>query len=168
MTTGSDQPPSRPQPPAAAACCVYKQKGKDKMSKKKDKGILLSPKHGVNPTLLKCFWCGGDAGIALLGKLKGDAEAPRKICLNLEPCDACKAKFKQGVQLIEVTDDGSRFKGNDAFALKDPDGHTHWPTGRFAVLREDKPKGLKAGQRSICDTATMDLILDIAKDKEGK
>lgn len=150
------------------ACCVHKQKGKDEMSKKKDKGIQLSPKHGVNPTLLKCFWCGGDMGLALLGKLKGDAEAPRETCLNLEPCDACKAKFKQGVQLIEVTDDGSRFKGNNAFALKGNDGHVHWPTGRFAVLREGGIKDRKAGQIALCDKETMDLVLGIAKEKEGK
>ena len=166
MTAPGDQP----QPsavPAAAACCVHKQKGKDEMSKKNDKGIRLSPQHGVNPTLLKCFWCGGDAGIALLGKLKGDAEAPRETCLNLEPCDACKAKFKQGVQLIEVTEDGSRFNGNNAFALKDQDGQLHWPTGRFAILREGVIKDRKAGQTALCDTETMDHVLG-PRQKEGK
>lgn len=137
------------------------------MSKNKDKGIPLSPKHGVNPTLLKCFWCGGDAGIALLGKLKGDAEAPHETCLGLEPCDACKARFRQGVQLIEVTDDGSRFGGNPRFAFTGHNGRQRWPTGRFAVLREgsDIVRRFKAGQHALCNTATMDAVLGVGSKK---
>lgn len=38
--------------------------------------IKLSPKHGVNPSILHCICCGKDYGIAMLGKLKGDKEAP--------------------------------------------------------------------------------------------
>ncbi|KPK66693.1 MAG: hypothetical protein AMS21_00635, partial [Gemmatimonas sp. SG8_38_2] len=35
----------------------------------KEPGIILSDQHGVNPTLLKCEWCGKDTGtIALVGK----------------------------------------------------------------------------------------------------
>ena len=37
--------------------------------------ITLSPKHGVNPSVLCCICCGKDYGVAMLGKLKGDKEA---------------------------------------------------------------------------------------------
>ena len=37
--------------------------------------IKISQKHGVNPTIPICFWCGKEKNeIALLGKLPGDAE----------------------------------------------------------------------------------------------
>lgn len=69
----------------------------------KDKGIKLSPKHGVNPSVLHCTCCGKDYGIALLGKLKGDKEAPRDIAQGL--CDQCKGVIDQGgCMFIEVRD----------------------------------------------------------------
>lgn len=42
------------------------------------KGIRVSEKHGVNPSITICPICGKETSIALLGKLKGDKEAPRK------------------------------------------------------------------------------------------
>lgn len=42
------------------------------------KNIILSEKHEVNPSITVCPICGKEIGIALLGKLKGDEEAPRK------------------------------------------------------------------------------------------
>lgn len=42
------------------------------------KNIIFSEKHGVNPSITVCPICGKEIGIALLGKLKRDEEAPRK------------------------------------------------------------------------------------------
>ena len=69
----------------------------------KDKGITLSPKHGLNPSLLKCPICGKDTNeIALLGKLKDDAEAPRYMMSN-NPCPDCQEHLDKGDRiLIEV------------------------------------------------------------------
>lgn len=53
---------------------------------KKD-GIELSPNYGLNPSLLRCPICHKDMGIALLGKLKGDAEAPKYM--DSELCEDC-------------------------------------------------------------------------------
>lgn len=65
--------------------------------------IKLSPKHGVNPSILHCVCCGKDYGIAMLGKLKGDMEAPRDIYQGL--CDQCQGVIDQGGCLfIEVVD----------------------------------------------------------------
>lgn len=69
--------------------------------------IKLSEKHGLNPCMLRCPVCGGDAGIALLGGLPGDKEAPRYAAAG-EPCDACKAIQETKVQLIEVDSSGAR------------------------------------------------------------
>jgi len=69
----------------------------------KEKEITLSPRHGLNPSLLKCPICGKDTNeIALLGKLKDDAEAPRYMMSN-NPCPDCQEHLDKGHRiLIEV------------------------------------------------------------------
>ena len=66
------------------------------------KSIKLSEKHGVNPSITTCFYCGEATGIALMGKLKGDAEAPKECCCSIEPCDKCKEKYKDHLLVVEV------------------------------------------------------------------
>lgn len=75
--------------------------------------IVLSEKHGVNPGLDLCFYCGEH--------LPGDREAPRERVIDLEPCGACSERFKGagGVRLIECYDD----------TATDPR-----PTGRWCVV----------------------------------
>lgn len=107
------------------------------------KGLLVSPKHGVNPSMELCFWCGEVKGIALLGKLKGDAEAPKEIVLNYEPCDKCKELFEQGILIVEVTttpmqQDKLPFQHN-------PNEPPIYPTGRHLVL---KPEALAEDARN--------------------
>jgi hypothetical protein len=65
--------------------------------------IRLSEKHGVNPSLAICFFCGKDTGeIILPGRLPGDAEAPRRAVWGYEPCPQCAQFMGQGVILISV------------------------------------------------------------------
>lgn len=65
--------------------------------------ITLSPKYGANPSVLRCICCGKDYGVAMLGKLKGDKEAPREIFQGL--CNDCEEVVKQGgAMIIEVVD----------------------------------------------------------------
>lgn len=96
------------------------------------KSIRLSEKHGVNPTLGVCFWCGEDTGeIALLGYMgKGDPEAPRRTVLNYDPCPKCKELWKQGTALIEVSD-VPRNDGQPAIQKG------YYPTGRYSVIKTE-------------------------------
>jgi hypothetical protein len=67
--------------------------------------IRLSSKHGVNPAIPVCFFCGKDKNeIILAGHLKGDIEAPRKAVWDKKPCDECESYMKQGVMLVSVKD----------------------------------------------------------------
>ena len=95
--------------------------------------IKISPKHGVNPSLLKCFWCGEDMGIALMGKLKGDAEAPKYVFGGYEPCGKCKKKFAEGVLLMEA-DSWPVFEGQPAMQ-KDV-----YPTGKHLIMKREAAK----------------------------
>lgn len=87
--------------------------------------IRLSQKHGVNPSLEQCFFCGKDKGLILFGRLPEDKEAPRKVCMNHEPCDECAGHMKKGIILVSVA---------DSAADDDPNPYR---TGCMAVVTEN-------------------------------
>lgn len=113
--------------------------------------IYLSEKHGVNPSVQKCFWCNKDIGVALFGRLPadraekmfgkeyardnlirnntGEVEAPRAVVLSYEPCEGCEvwAHSKQGVFFVEV--------------MPDEQGELR-PTGKFNCVREGAVKNM--------------------------
>lgn len=68
----------------------------------KDDEITLSPKHGLNPSLMQCPICHKDLGVALFGQLKNDEEAPKTCDLYL--CDECKKEY---ITVLEAKDDKS-------------------------------------------------------------
>jgi hypothetical protein len=97
-------------------------------------GLRLSEKYGVNPSVMQCFFCGEDYGVALLGRIdkkpapgepgEKDIEAPRRICLG-GLCDRCqKIRDEGGVFLIEVRPE-------------DCGQENPRRTGRMWVLRKD-------------------------------
>lgn len=93
----------------------------------------ISEKHGLNPSINVCFFCGEDKELVLFGKLKGDAKAPTRVMANYEPCDKCKEKMRRGVTVIEVTK-----KPSDALPIT----QGHWPTGRWCVVQPFAAKAL--------------------------
>ena len=52
--------------------------------------ILLDPEHGLNPSVYHCFYCHGEMGVALFGKLQGE-RAPQHTILdqNTISCSEC-------------------------------------------------------------------------------
>lgn len=96
--------------------------------------IRLSEKHGVNPSMCKCFFCGEVKGIALMGKLKGDVEAPHECIVDYDPCDTCREKMSLGVTLIEVSQEQPKDKRP---ALKAQGGIEVYPVGGWAVVRPE-------------------------------
>jgi hypothetical protein len=88
--------------------------------------MYLSPEHGLNPSLEQCFVCMKDVRVILFGRMKGDAEAPRRVCLDKEPCADCKKWMEQGVVLISVDEEKS--KGD----MQNP-----YRTGGWIVVRDD-------------------------------
>lgn len=95
--------------------------------------LKLSPKHGLNPTVSVCFWCGEDKNeIALLGHIGGafgeDIEAERRMVLDYEPCPRCKAQMESGFTVVEVTNTPNR-------VASVPIQSGAYPTGRFVVVR---------------------------------
>lgn len=90
--------------------------------------IRLSEKHGVNPSVSVCFYCGEDKNeLVLPGRLPRDAEAPRRAVWSMEPCDQCKEWMAQGVVLISTRD--GEAGGNDPYR-----------TGQLCVIKDEALK----------------------------
>lgn len=90
--------------------------------------IRLSPKYGVNPSLMTCFYCGEDYGVALFGRCKDDQEAPRRGVFDKRPCPKCEEWMKQGIIFISTRDGES--------------GDNPYRTGGFAVIKDDAIAGI--------------------------
>ena len=117
--------------------------------------IRLSEKHGLNPSMLVCFVCGNDTGeIALMGRLKGDIEAPRRSVLpGSEPCAECREHMKAGIILISVKD------GSDQ---KNP-----YRTGGWVVIKEEAAKNIFKDNAESLMKVRMAFVEDSAWDKLG-
>lgn len=87
--------------------------------------IRISEQHGVNPSLEQCFYCGEAKGVILFGRMKGDREAPRQVCLDHEPCDKCRRFMEQGIILIGVDE------------AKSDDEKNPYRDGKWCVVTED-------------------------------
>lgn len=92
------------------------------------KGIKISPKHGLNPTIPVCFWCGKQKNeIALMGRMKGDIEAPKSMVLDYVPCEECQNHMNMGVAILEASDHPNT-EGQP------PMQKGVYPTSRFVVV----------------------------------
>ena len=103
---------------------------------KRDKGIRLSKKYGVNPTIPVCFWCGKEKNeIALMGHIgdgrKGeDIEAPICAILDYVPCEECEKNMHLGVTVMEAS--------NVPIAEGFPEMQEGvYPTGNWYVIRQE-------------------------------
>lgn len=114
-------------------------------------GIKISPRHGLNPTIPICFWCGKERSeIALLGKLPNDAKAPRGVVLDYEPCDCCRSGMAQGFTLMEATKHPN--------TSGQPEIQTGvYPTGRFMVITKEAASRLFGG--NIGDRAFVEAAM---------
>lgn len=92
------------------------------------KGIKISPKYGLNPTIPVCFWCGKQKNeIALMGRIKGDIEAPKSMVLDYVPCEECQSHMAMGVAVLEASDHPNS-EGQP------PMQEGVYPTSRFVVV----------------------------------
>lgn len=109
--------------------------------------IILDPKYGVNPSINVCFYCGEDKEVILFGLIKNDmrkalkcgAEAPKKVCLNKEPCNKCIAFMKQGIIFVGVS------------STSTPDNPI--PNGMYCVIKDS------AVEKLITDEKILNEIL---------
>jgi len=112
---------------------------------KKD-AIKLSPKHGVNPSIVHCICCGKDYGIAMLGRLKGDKEAPRDIYQGL--CENCQGVIDKGGTLIIEVKDGES-------------GNNPYRTGRIVGVSKDfKERNHIESSIMYMEHSTYDKVFD--------
>ena len=123
----------------------FKESERFKMAK----DIKLSPKHGVNPTIPLCAWCGEPKNeIALLGHIgdrrKGeDLEAPRNCVLDYAPCEHCQEQWSAGVAILEAT----TVRPTPYRPPIQKDGDTEiYPTMRLVVIKTEAAERIFNGQ----------------------
>lgn len=127
--------------------------------------IKLSKKHGVNPTMCKCFFCGEVKHIALMGQIgdrrKGeDIEAPRECIMDYDPCDNCHENMQLGVTLIEVTD---KQPVDGRPPLKAQNDQKVYPLGGWCVVKAEAFSRMteqqwSAGQKCFVDSELLKKI----------
>ena len=111
-----------------------------------DDRILLSPKHGLNPSMCCCQFCGKEYGVALLGRLKNDEEAPRRVAHGV--CEDCQKVLDQkGLIVIEVRDGttsnrtgrmvGVTYECRQKLGIADEHPACYMPEGIFSQMFAD-------------------------------
>lgn len=119
--------------------------------------IKVSPKYGVNPTIPICFFCGKQKNeLVLLGRLKGDIEAPKNMCLDYEPCDECKKNMALGVTLIGVLD--SPF--DERPPIYEYNGVKLYPTGSWAVMKDEAVERMFGEEHGKAAIETRKMFID--------
>ena len=84
-------------------------------------GLRLHPKHGVNPTVPICMFCGKDKSQVVLLGAAYKGEAPMHMLLDADPCEECQKKASEYVFLAEaeVSAEGKpRFTGRGAMVRR--------------------------------------------------
>jgi hypothetical protein len=121
--------------------------------------IRLHPKHGLNPTIPICFYCGKEKNeIALLGAAYR-GEAPMHMVTSVEPCDECKERYVEYTLLVEM----ERVFDNRAYGRKELQQK---PTGRWIAIRREC-LNVEPTPVAFVDTDTMnDLIKRVETTKE--
>lgn len=129
------------------------------------KSIKVSEKYGLNPSICKCFFCGADKGIALLGQIGDrrkheDIEAPRECIMDYEPCDECANNMKQGVTLIEVSDTQPEDKRPPLKAQGDQEVYPlgHWLVVKPEAFSRMTNQEWSAGQKCFIDTQVYNML----------
>ena len=123
--------------------------------------IRLSEKHGVNPTMCQCFFCGEVKHIALMGRLKNDAEAPMSCIMDYEPCEKCQENMKMGVTLIEVSETQPR---DNRPPLTAQGNQKVYPLGGWCVITPEASKrifnmDMTAGQKLFVDSQVLQQLV---------
>ena len=140
------------------------------------KDIRLSPKHGVNPTIPICAWCGEQKNeIALLGQIgdrrKGeDLEAPRTCILDYEPCEHCAEQWAMGVAVLEAT---TKRPQPYRPPMKQENGIDIYPTMRLVVIRAEYASSMfgqkfSAGQRLLLEDQAFEILFGEELSKQGE
>lgn len=122
----------------------------------------FSPKHGVNPTIAVCAWCGESKNeIAMLGKIdREDSQAPMYSVLDYVPCDKCAEQWSMGVAILEATTERpTPYRP----PIKQDNGVDIYPTMRVVVINAESASQIfgsemSAGQRILLEDKAFEQI----------
>lgn len=145
------------------------------------RSIEVSPKHGVNPTIPVCFFCGKDKNqIALLGRVRerdkrtgravpgSDVEVPSRMVLDYEPCDECAKNMSTGVTLLGVT---MTPPTDNRPSITAQGGESVYPTGSWCVIKPEAAQRMfninqtfQNGNKLFLEQSILSQIIEGAED----
>lgn len=98
--------------------------------------MRLSKEYGVNPTIPMCFICGENKNEIILMDANRGKEAPRPgtVAFDREPCDKCREFMKEGIILISVDAEKSKYDMDNPYR-----------TGGWCVVRDEAVKEFVEG-----------------------
>lgn len=73
----------------------------DEEEDSEEEGIILSEKHGLNPSMDVCMICGEVHQLVLLGKLPEDREAPKQVCTG-QVCQKCISQLVENKERLYI------------------------------------------------------------------
>ena len=130
------------------------------------KGIKISSKYGLNPSIPTCAFCGQPKNeLVLFGKMgrrNEDIEAPKNPIIDYEPCDKCKEMIGDNVLVIGVEDKGTK----NIMPIQ----NNLIPTGTWCVmpvesvvrifqLNEDMKEKVSKAKRLLIENTILESIL---------
>lgn len=97
--------------------------------------MYLSKKHGLNPSIKTCFWCGESTNEILLfgASYKRGEEAPMQVITDYQPCEKCLELFNQGILVVEASET-PQHEDQPCLDQGYPTGH-HWVITEEAIQR---------------------------------
>lgn len=139
------------------------------MGRRMEGSIKMSPRHGLNPCIPVCAFCGqAKDAIALLGRLEGDAKAPMEAIMDMGPCDGCRGDWSKGVPLIRVTKADPK---NGMPPLQKDGNDGLWPTAQYAVITQEAAErifGIRhgTGRPVLIEDTAFDMFMEKAQEAE--
>lgn len=143
------------------------------------KSIKLSPKHGLNPVIPTCVWCGRPKNqVAFLGRIdtktEKDVEAPKNMVLDYEPCDDCAAQWAACVIVIAVSETPRDENQPPLMSSENGKPKKLYPTGQVVGIYEETAQALfpgseaKNGKRVLIPNDAFDEIFSEALKQAGR
>lgn len=124
--------------------------------------VRISPKHGANPTIPVCLYCGKEKDeIVICGRInRKDDQMPLNSVIDAIPCENCQELWKNGIVLIRACDT----KHENMVPVTAQNNQKVWLDGSTILLREEAAQRMfdthmVKGDRAYLEDKVFDVLM---------